>query len=1484
MPAISKIRYTNVIYENGAKRYIDNTFQFDGHNGIVLLENGGGKTVFVQTLIQAVLPHQTVAGRKIYETLMLNNTIAHIAVEWILEDTPRRYAVTAVSLFVNHKEALASCKFVNEYTADAKQTIDTLPFVKHVQGVKRAATKEEMMEYYHAMTEKHMRAKVFSENDTLTEYKKYVESNFKIIPSEWAKIALINGAEGGVEEYFDSCKTTGELVDRLLIPTIEEAIMPEYEASGNGFAVLFEKQREHFQKQIQLSKRIKEMQGVIDELGKYNEILKDQYELESAFMKNCAELKGIYHHIEETIALKQEERQLLLNRQQALLQEQSVNAQKMAALQVAFALEWRDKKKVAFDESEQRLGELRLQLNEKSTERNNIEYAQLKQACVYFAETMQSQEAELAVLDADEEVGELTEQLLENGNYLSGCFKEKEALYEKNIAEQLAQAKRIEAETEECQAQVRKLRNRYQETTLKCGDIAATIRACVNQQEEIEKDIFPDSLHRDPKIEFALWQERRAQMHKELGDCQKRIAFYLEEKTKTNLAVPEKKKKLETLQGEEQSNGFEIKEIEHKAEEIRQAFQRVPLLSRMMQDPKDLYQQSERIVSQLGDEVVMLEDAYEKVMIQYRLAHRYLDDYDQSTAFFADANLTKKLMACQGEFSLLKSGTEMFEQICRDGEVTAEQLYGSYPLWASTIITTAAETEAVMKRFQGFAHELTQILIVLSEQEIREIIRGKSLPTLRQIVPTHWQNIMPERFSAWLSNLREHAVSVNQDKKALEVQLHFYRNLVEQVQKFYQLHPFSEYNELVQVRSDLKNQLLLEEKQYQALLDAQVKIEEVLENSRAQEYTVKRQLDHLEYELKQGMRYFELQKQHQAFLEKQAEFTKLQAEIKSELTRKEADERSYIGAKADCKNDIQLLRSKRLEICNLKFYHEVSKLDGEYNSFSYEVLAEKRQSILDQLSGKQQNRGKIQAQLENAEFNHRRVAEQIAKLKETVETVLDEAFACPIDDKQKLVDLQASLKGLKQQIASRQKERDTLFAAYNEAEGAYKSELARYHRSYTELLVFTLELQLCKAAIEEEGGKLARALEEVVDATGAITVTIEELARELTLLQRKNERLLFLQDAISADFLSAEVLQQAPSELKHTIQAILVVMEKRFVEVKAKREYSDKRKASFVVYCENHILSEQMRRRIVDGIQRKTTYDEFLHWHATICKNINGIMTLAEDERKEHYTHIEHMVNHINLHLLDVCDGLKNLGTKTRIKIEDGYKDIYVVHIPQWQDSEAKIRIRQYMDEVTKRLDSDLYRDEDGRENYALIRKELEKCMRTQQLMNKVIGEKSIKVKCRKAASEEYITMKAYSWEESNQWSGGEKWSKNMALFLGCLNYLAEKRNYMKTTNHCTRVVIADNPFGKASSDHVLNPVFFVAKHLGFQIIALTAHDEGGFIRKYFPVVYSCRFAGTGDKNNKVIQAEKEIKTAYFQEHHPSSLARLNEYEEIGLF
>ena len=73
-----------------------------------------------------------------------------------------------------------------------------------------------------------------------------------------------------------------------------------------------------------------------------------------------------------------------------------------------------------------------------------------------------------------------------------------------------------------------------------------------------------------------------------------------------------------------------------------------------------------------------------------------------------------------------------------------------------------------------------------------------------------------------------------------------------------------------------------------------------------------------------------------------------------------------------------------------------------------------------------------------------------------------------------------------------------------------------------------------------------------------------------------------------------------------------------------------------------------------------------------------------------------------------------------------------------------------------------------------------------------------------------------------------------MSLFLGLLNYVAEKKQHIQPHMKRHRSVILDNPFGKASSGHVLTPVFFIAEQLGFQIITLTAHAEGKFLRDFF--------------------------------------------------
>src|SRR5690625_6843083 len=114
MATIHKVRLTNVVYEGGDKRFNDEVFHFNSHNSAIVLENGGGKTVFIHTVLQAILPHTNLGERKIKDTLQLENSPAHIGIEWIISERPRRYVATVVTLFTQDNQ-LYSYKFVNEY-------------------------------------------------------------------------------------------------------------------------------------------------------------------------------------------------------------------------------------------------------------------------------------------------------------------------------------------------------------------------------------------------------------------------------------------------------------------------------------------------------------------------------------------------------------------------------------------------------------------------------------------------------------------------------------------------------------------------------------------------------------------------------------------------------------------------------------------------------------------------------------------------------------------------------------------------------------------------------------------------------------------------------------------------------------------------------------------------------------------------------------------------------------------------------------------------------------------------------------------------------------------------------------------------------------------------------------------------------------------------------------------------------------------------
>lgn len=1483
MPSISRIRFTNVVYDNGHKRYIDTTFRFDGYNGILLLENGAGKTVFVQTLIQAVLPRKTVAQRKIQETLQLNNAIAHIAVEWILEDQPRRYALTAVSLFMNSREQLASQEFALEYTPSSPVRLDTLPFVRREKGKARPATKEEMASYFRGVAEHTMAARFFSENDTLMAYGQYLEEHFKIIPSEWNKIAAINETEGGVEGYFENCRTTSELVDRLLIPTVEEGCLAASGSqTGNGFAELFESQRDHVKQQLRLEKRIAEMQGVLEQLEAYTAVQKTCFDTEESLRALNSRLQTYYGRICQDETARHGDEEALKEEQAALSARQAETERLLAACDVVEAREDCDAARTASDGAEQHFQQAERERLANLREGQNLTLSRYKRDQAHTEALLADRQQALASLEADAATQQLLANLKQNSAALRGWFCQAEAKEQENLTHTADAMKHVRQQQDSVKAEQEKQERDYHRILSDVKGGEGQIRELLRQQEKMEKELFADSVHQEAADVQRRWQRDLAQVRQEAGGYEKNQAFYEEEGRKAAAFIAPAEKEEAERQQELWQLGLALSQTDTLARNLLDRLQQWPHCANIADDTASLYRRSDALCQQAGDDLVTLEARRRDLDLARRRAHRWLDIYGSQDQFLADPVLADKIDAWSGDFLYLKSGAELFRTYSETAAGGAEGLYSRYPFWAASVVTTTEELPQLLSRLEKAGRDFFQPVFVLTEVEVRRLVAGQSqpLPT-RQVVPAYWQNILPDAFSSWLEALRTGASRADEAMAENDRNLTVLRPLLSDLQAFYEKQPFSQYRDRLGRQGQLQED---SERCQRRLDDARQTVEQCrqsIELYRSRLAAARQQEAKLVADLRQLGDYLELQQQHRAILDKNGQLMK------------EADERQHTLAglaqeagRLQARYEEGLRQYSRIETrCSqLKqklYWSEVQDAEPLPDGRDYDVLAEERRRLKSRLDGANENRGCLEAQIEGARQTAAKLAADMERLRQSAELPLDEHFVYPDDGDEREAALLRERPGLVQACRQADKAWRAARSQYDQAAGRLKTEETRYQSRYEAMPALDGPVTSVRAKAQELTKSLKEALATAARKQQAAQAEGRKLAALHQQLAVKNERLLFAADDVPEGLVEGLEALHTAKELAQAVTPVLEQAEGLRQEVDEWRSACDNQRETFRAYCETAVADVKLRSSIVDGIRYKREYTAYLEWQDKSRARLERVISVSEEERKGHYAHLEHMINHMILHLQDVCNGLGELAAKTRIKIGETTKDIFQIQVPPWQEAAARTSIRTYLNDLTAELDQ-ADGEEEGQETK--VRAILEKKLRTQQVLRCIFGHQAIKVRCRKATSGNTFSERPFSWEESNKWSGGEMWSKNMALFLGCLNYLSEKRCHLRRAKYNTRVVIADNPFGKASSDHVLSPVFFIAKQLGFQIIALTAHQEGSFIRKYFPVVYSCRFADMANKKGKVLVPDKEVKTAFFEEHHPESLARLDEYEQLGLF
>ncbi len=103
-----------------------------GHDGLLILQNGGGKTLLLQLMAQTVIPNVSLQKRRLATLVAENSFTGHVLVEWLLDTDPPQYVLTgfcfAESLGSGNRE-LDYFMYLTEYSQRNPWDLDNFPLV-----------------------------------------------------------------------------------------------------------------------------------------------------------------------------------------------------------------------------------------------------------------------------------------------------------------------------------------------------------------------------------------------------------------------------------------------------------------------------------------------------------------------------------------------------------------------------------------------------------------------------------------------------------------------------------------------------------------------------------------------------------------------------------------------------------------------------------------------------------------------------------------------------------------------------------------------------------------------------------------------------------------------------------------------------------------------------------------------------------------------------------------------------------------------------------------------------------------------------------------------------------------------------------------------------------------------------------------------------------------------------------------------------------
>lgn len=238
MPQINRVRIINFSYNNDKRHIMDEKFNFyRGENALLSLKNGGGKSVLVQLMLQPIIPLIKIQGRSIKDFFKRKKTPAYVLIEWKLEDMGG-YLLTGICIAnreAQTRENQDTENSIKYFTFTAQYSESNLYDIENIPLCKRETNclfvlpfKEASVLIQEKSRDNKFDIEYYSQDDGVR-YNTDLMS-FNLSSDEWKNIiARINSDEGGVIEIFEKCKTAQQLMHEWMIKTIEKVIYKDRE-------------------------------------------------------------------------------------------------------------------------------------------------------------------------------------------------------------------------------------------------------------------------------------------------------------------------------------------------------------------------------------------------------------------------------------------------------------------------------------------------------------------------------------------------------------------------------------------------------------------------------------------------------------------------------------------------------------------------------------------------------------------------------------------------------------------------------------------------------------------------------------------------------------------------------------------------------------------------------------------------------------------------------------------------------------------------------------------------------------------------------------------------------------------------------------------------------------------------------------------------------------------------------------------------------